>query len=99
MRQQALPGSDVEVELEMPVTVTLLQFVVDDVRQELAGEPALYLTANLLLIPSGFRLIQLHGESTQILQHLAHAGSQAMELLAGEGRRILHQTEVFLAMY
>jgi hypothetical protein len=55
MCQQALPGSDVEVELEMPVTLALLQFVVDYVGQELAGEPALYLAANLLLIPAGFR--------------------------------------------
>src|ERR1700727_839224 len=99
MRQQALPGSDDEVELEMPMTVAWLQFVVDYVRQALAGEPALYLTANLLLIPAGFRLIQLHGEAAQILPHLAHAGSQTMELLAGKGSRILHHTEVLLAMH
>src|ERR1035438_8765972 len=100
MCQQTLPGSDVEVELEKPVTVfALLQFVVDYVRQELAGEPALYLTANFLLIPARFRLIQLHGESAQILQYLAHAGSQTMELLTGKGSRILHHTEVLLAMH
>ena len=33
MSQRALPGSDVEVELEMTVTVAFLQFVVDYVRQ------------------------------------------------------------------
>src|SRR5579862_5150084 len=71
----------------------------DYVRQELAGEPALYLTANLLLIPSRFRLIQLHRESAQIWQHLAHAGSQAVELLAGKGSRILHHAGVLLAMH
>ncbi len=58
MRQQALPGSVVEVKLKMPVAVALLDVVADDIRQELAREPALYLTANLLLIPLGFRLIQ-----------------------------------------
>src|SRR5882757_6009072 len=99
MRQQALPGSTIEVEWELPTAVALLEVVVDYIRQKLAREPALYLAANLLLIPARFRLIQFHGESAQILQHLAHAGGQTMQLLAGKGSRIFHHTEVLFAMH
>src|SRR5580658_1560346 len=95
MRQQPLPGIVVEVKLKMPVAVALLDVVTDYIRQELGREPALYLTANLLLIPSGLRLIQLHGESAQILHHLAHASGQTMQLLAGKGSRILTGSRTF----
>src|SRR6266487_5728609 len=83
----------------MPAAVALLEVVADYVRHELARKPALYLAANLLLIPAGFRLIQFHGEATQILQYLAHVGGQTMQLLAGKGSRIFHYTKVLFAMH
>ena len=36
MRQQALPGSTIEVELELPTAVALLEVVVDYIRQKSA---------------------------------------------------------------
>jgi hypothetical protein len=69
----------------MPATVVLLEFVADHFCQELAREPALNLAANLLLIPAGFRLIQFHGESAQILLE-AVSGCTTLAGYAAPGR-------------
>lgn len=56
MGQKSLPGSGVEVKLEMPVTV-LFAIRYGPHPSGLAGELAL--SADLLVIPAGFRLVSL----------------------------------------
>jgi hypothetical protein len=99
MIDEALPSRAIEVKLQPPLTLPGFDLIANYFLQKLAGEPALDLAVNLILLPAGLGLIPFHREAAQGLQDLAEAGTPAVQLLAGQGGGVLQYAQVFLAVH
>jgi len=77
LRHQPIQGGGVHIELQIPPPrVSRLQLIADELIQELGGaQPAGNLAADLFLLQSAIRLLQIHQrEAAERLRHLGQAG-------------------------
>ena len=98
-REDPLEAALIEVKLEPAVAGLTAPLPVDEFRQKVRGEPARDPAADDGLGQATAGLLQLACESTQGLEGLGQRRRQTVQLFTGEGRRVLEDAKILVAMH